>query len=152
MLYSILLTSHSILRYLLLLLLIWAVIKSFWGWQKRMRFDGLTERLSFFTVIAAHLQLLTGFVLYWISPLLNYGRNHAQGWMSDHFLRYWMMEHLVGMIVAIALITVGRIVTKKVANDVQKYKRLFVYFVIGLLILLIMIPWPFRAGIGRPWL
>jgi len=108
--------------------------------------------LSFFSTLAAHLQLLTGLVLYWISPILKYGRNHADGWMGDNFLRYWMMEHLVGMVLAIALITIGRILMKKSANDIQRHKRIFVYFLIALLIILIMIPWPFRAVIGRAWL
>jgi uncharacterized membrane protein SirB2 len=71
--------------------------------------------------------------------------------MKDTFLRYWMMEHLVGMIIAIALITAGRILSKKAGNDLLKHKRLFYYFLAGLIIILIMIPWPFRTGIGRPW-
>ena len=152
MIYTLLLTTHSLLRYALLILLVLTIIKSFRGWQKQLNFDAGTERLSFFSTLAAHLQLLTGLVLYWISPILKYGRNHADGWMGDNFLRYWMMEHLVGMVLAIALITIGRILMKKSANDIQRHKRIFVYFLIALLIILIMIPWPFRAVIGRAWL
>jgi len=136
----------------LLILLILTLIKSFRGWQKHLPFDAITDRLSFFTTVTAHLQLLIGLILYWISPILNYGRSHAAGWMADHFLRYWMMEHLVGMLLAIALITVGRILMKKANNDMQKHKRIFIYFAIGLLITLLMIPWPFREIIGRSWL
>lgn len=152
MLYSLLLTTHSILRYVLLILLLLTLIRSFRGWLKKLAFDAISERLSFFTTLAAHLQLLTGLILYWISPILSFGRSHAHVWMADHFLRYWMMEHLVGMIVAIAIITVGRILAKKADNDVKKYKRISVYFLVGLLIILVMIPWPFREVIGRPWL
>lgn len=152
MIYSLLLTSHSLLRYVLLILLVLAIIKSFRGWRKRLTFDKVTDRLSFYATLVSHLQLLTGLLLYWISPILKYGRNHADGWMGDNFLRYWMMEHLAGMLLPIALITVGRIFMKKSANDIQKHKRIFVYFLIGLLIILIMIPWPFRADIGRAWL
>ncbi|MCX7987770.1 MAG: hypothetical protein N2662_12605 [Bacteroidales bacterium] len=151
MMYTLLLQSHSLLRYALLIFIVATLIKAFWGLRNNLVFDRIADKLSFFTVLAAHLQFLTGIILYWISPILKWGRSYSGSWMSDTFLRYWMLEHLVGMLVAIVFITLGRILTKKTSIDVQKYKRLFLFFLLALILIIIMIPWPFRPVIGRSW-
>lgn len=56
------------------------------------------------------------------------------------------------MVIAIALITIGRIASKKAAADNDKFKKVLVYFSLGLIIMLAMIPWPFmESGAGRGW-
>ncbi len=56
------------------------------------------------------------------------------------------------MLIAIVLITIGRSAAKKNIPDAAKFKRSFWFYLIALLIILATVPWPFRAGIGRPWL
>jgi hypothetical protein len=73
--------------------------------------------------------------------------------MSNALLRFFTMEHLVGMLIAITLITIGRIKGKKITDSVKRHKLTFWYFLIALVIMFASIPWPFRAfaeaaGIG----
>jgi hypothetical protein len=58
---------------------------------------------------------------------------------------------MTGMIIGIVLITLGKTVAKKDFPDALKHKRSAILFSLALVIILLTIPWPFRAGIGRPW-
>ena len=71
--------------------------------------------------------------------------------MKDAVMRFWLVEHLTGMLIGIALITVGRIAAKKAATDQAKFKKIAVFFTLGLLVILATIPWPFREALGRGW-
>jgi uncharacterized membrane protein len=70
--------------------------------------------------------------------------------MKDKFFRFYWVEHPVGMIIAILLITLGYGMAKKTVADEVKFKKAFYYFLIALLIILLSIPWPMREFIGRP--
>jgi len=67
-------------------------------------------------------------------------------------MRYWVVEHFTGMLIAIALITIGRGVAKKGIPDAAKFRRAFWLFLLALIIILATVPWPFRGGVGRPWI
>ena len=70
--YTGLLHSHSILRYIALILLIAVVVKSLIGWQSRQPFGKTDDRLSLFLFISVHLQLVLGLLLYFVSPYVNF--------------------------------------------------------------------------------
>jgi uncharacterized membrane protein SirB2 len=72
--------------------------------------------------------------------------------MKNAVMRYWVVEHFTGMFIAIALITVGRGVAKKTIPDSAKFRRAFWLFLVALIIILATVPWPFRTGVGRPWI
>jgi hypothetical protein len=71
--------------------------------------------------------------------------------MKDSVARFYAVEHMTGMLIAIILITIGRGVSKKDIPDGVKHKRTFWFFLVALVIILASVPWPFRAGIARPW-
>jgi hypothetical protein len=62
------------------------------------------------------------------------------------------MEHALLMIIAWLLVHVGRSMVKRSDIDAQKHKRSLIYFGIAFLLILAMIPWPFRTEIARPLL
>jgi membrane protein DedA with SNARE-associated domain len=73
--------------------------------------------------------------------------------MKDSILRFWAVEHITGMIIGIALVTVGYSTAKRAATDAQRYKRILIWFGLGILVVLATIPWPFlEKGMGRGWL
>jgi len=72
--------------------------------------------------------------------------------MKNAVMRYWVVEHFAGMLIAIVLITIGRGVAKKSIPDGSKFKRAFWLFLLALIIILATVPWPFRTGVGRPWI
>lgn len=137
---------HSLLRWFALLCIIISIFTSLRGMTQNRIFGKEANRWSLLTLIMFHLQLLIGLVLYF-----------AQGWytqvgnMSDKIVRFFAVEHMAGMVIAIALVTIGRVSIKKVPSYKAKHKRIFWFFLIALIITIASIPWPFREGIARPW-
>lgn len=150
--YNILLRSHSGLRWVLLAIVLTAIFRSISGISSGKKFEALDDKLSLFSLITAHIQLLLGLTLYFISPLVSAAKELGMGAaMKDAVLRFWLIEHIFGMVIGIALITIGRIAAKKAATDKEKFKKIAIYFGVGLLIILATIPWPFREALGRGW-
>ncbi|MFN4144833.1 MAG: cytochrome B [Runella sp.] len=135
---EILVRAHSGLRYVVLGLLVAAIVVAF---QKRSQNNAPYSKMYLWAMIATHTQLLIGLVLY----ALGWGVKVRFDMMSDKFYRFYAIEHLVGMLIAIALITIGHSQAKKL-----KHGKVFTYYTVGLLIILLSIPWPFR-NLGAGW-
>ncbi|RZL45896.1 MAG: cytochrome B [Pedobacter sp.] len=125
--YEILKSAHSGWRYLVLILLVVAVIQSLTGWFGKKAYTEGNRKLNVFTLISAHIQLVFGIVLYFLSPL-------TKGPMGDALYRYWKVEHISMMIIAIILITVGNAKSKKVKDAVAKHKTIAIFFGIALVL------------------
>ena len=149
--FSALLKVHSILRWVLLLLLVLSIIQSLIGWKKGRIFRQSDAKLWLFTMIAAHTALLIGLILLFFGRfgILSSGLPEGVQLMKDKFFRFFWVEHPVGMIIATLFITLGRGVIKKQLADPVKYKKAFWYFLLALLLILATIPWPWRELIGR---
>lgn len=129
--YSGLLHGHSGLRYLVLILLVVVIVRSLAGFLRNKPFSQLDNALSLGLLITTHIQLLLGLVLYFVSPFVQFGENT----MKDSGIRYWTVEHLVGMLIAVVLITIARTTSKKMTESLAKYKRLAIFNGIALLII-----------------
>lgn len=130
--YPSLLHSHSYLRYAVLVLLIIVVITSLVGWLSRKPYSATDNKLSLFLFIFTHLQLLLGLILYFVSPQVQFNNTT----MENDETRYWTMEHSVIMLLAIVLITMARITSKKMTIDVAKHRRMFIFNALALLFIL----------------
>jgi hypothetical protein len=71
--------------------------------------------------------------------------------MKDSVYRFWAVEHLTGTLIGIVLITLGKGVAKKNFPDAVKHKRSAILYLLALVIILAVVPWPFREAIARPW-
>ena len=144
---------HGILRWVILILLILSIVKSFSGWQSKKAFTPGDGKLFLFTLISAHTTLLLGIYLLFFGRFGIFTTNlpPVVNVMKDQFFRFFWIEHPFGMIVAVVLITLGRRMAKKNVNDAVKYKSAFWFFLIALIFILATIPWPFRDIVGRPW-
>ena len=90
--------------------------------------------------------LAMGLILYAMSYELYSNMQGAAG-------RFWKMEHLGTMVVAILLVTLGRALSKRAKLERSKQLRIAVFFLIGLALMLLAIPWPFtEIGHNRGWL
>ena len=148
--YTGLLHLHNLLRYVVVILLIIAVFKSFIGWFAKKEYTAFDNKVSLFLLISAHLQLVIGLGLYFMSPIVEAALSNFGETMKDPTLRYWGVEHIASMIVGIAIITLGRIMAKKGKDDSAKFRRQAVYFVLAMVLIFSAIPWPWSA-IARPW-
>ncbi len=138
--YNGILHLHNLLRWIILILLIVNLVNVFGG-KKNVK-------LSLYLMISAHLMLVIGLYQY-IAGDLGMATLKAAGMdqvMKNAAARYWAVEHITGMVIAIVLITLGHGRVKRDA-DTKKAK---LYFSLALLLILLMMPWPFREAIARP--
>ncbi len=140
--------AHSGLRWILLILLIATIFNAYKKWKSNQEFSNMDNKLSLFTLIFAHIQLLIGAYLFFTSPKVQ--TMLADFDMSSTLGRFFTVEHTLGMVIAIILITVGRVQSKKIVEDALKHKKIFVMYLIALILILVSIPWPFR-NLGTGW-
>ena len=153
-LYTGLLHLHNVMRWVILILLLIAIFKAFTGMNTNKPYDNSDRKTSLFLMIAAHITLLIG-LYQWIAGPWGLRNIQSIGFgevMKNGIHRFWAIEHMVGMLIAIILITLGKGVAKKNISDNSKHKKAFWFFLIALFIILLVVPWPFREGIGRPLL
>lgn len=135
--YTAIQTAHSIFAYIVLALLFLASINAITGLTGKRLFKDKDLRLSLFALIVSHLQLLLGIIIYFISPL---GLS-AIGQMNDSALRLTSLEHPLLNVFAIILITIGWSKHKKEESNNGKFKKIAVFYTLGLLLILSRIPW-----------
>ncbi|MFY8190250.1 MAG: hypothetical protein ACOVK9_04730, partial [Bacteroidia bacterium] len=90
---------------------------------------------------AAHSMLLLGIILWFISPNVQVALSNVGAAMKDKALRFTLLEHPLTMIIAVALIQIGRIRSKKAYADLDKHKRSLIFYGIALVLVLSRIPW-----------
>jgi hypothetical protein len=139
--YELLQKLHSWWAYLALILLFLAVINAVLGYAGKKLFQPKDLRISLFALIFTHIQLVLGLILYIVSP---YGLD-SLGQMKDPAIRLTSMEHPLINIVALALITIGWSKHKKVDNSL-KFQKIMIFYGLGLLLILIRIPWSSWLG------
>ena len=144
--FDILKHAHSGWRWVVLALLIYAIFNAFTKWQSGKTFEEKDRKINLFAMVSTHIQFLFGLILYFMSPSVQFG----SATMKDSMLRFFTVEHFAMMFIAVALISVGNAASKKAAEDKSKFKKTFIYYLIGLIIILVAIPWPFR-GFGNGW-
>ncbi|MDQ3100829.1 MAG: cytochrome B [Bacteroidota bacterium] len=137
---------HSVLRYALLVLLLLSIFFSLRGIITKAPILIGHRAITVWTVVLAHTQVVIGLILYIM-----------RGWYAaDHTTsigRFWKMEHIGMMLVAVILITVGRVLSKKADNEYRKQLYILVFFLIAVVLILASIPWPVReVGYGRGWI
>lgn len=137
--------AHSGLRWILLFALVYAIFNAF-SKKKNGTFEAKDKMISLFAFIVSHVQLLIGLVLYVMEQRWT-GFSH----MKVTILRFFAVEHTLGMVIAIALITIGYSKSKKAATDEKKFGKIGVFYLIALILILVSIPWPFRTALGAGW-
>ena len=132
---------HSYWAYLVLAILLVAVVNAIVGLAKKKKFTDKDLRIGLFALIVCHLQLLIGFVWYFMSPWFSALTEDAGAVMKEKSLRLLAVEHPVMMILAIIFITIGWSKHKKKTTDSAKFKTFVIFYGIGLLLMLSKIPW-----------
>ncbi len=148
--YITLLALHSLTRWLVLVSLLYAIINSYRGWLFNKTWLKSDDIIRHTTATIAHIQLLLGIGLYFVSPIVNYFLHNFGTAVHERVIRFFGMEHITMMLVAITLITIGSVKAKRKTTDRDKFKTMAIWFTIALLIILSSIPWSFSPLISRP--
>jgi uncharacterized membrane protein len=128
-------------------MLIISIFKSFSGWLGKKQYLPGDKKVALFTLISAHLQLVVGLTLLFISPNVQF--SNLSG--AERVVRFFTMEHSMMMIIAIILITLGFSLSKRGKDDTAKHKRVAIFFLLALIVIFMMIPWPWSA-VPRGWM
>lgn len=141
--YNGLLHLHNALRWIIIILLVLSLVQALTKNEK-------ITKTSLWLLISAHITLLLGLFQYFNSDKVGFVLIERLGSfgnvMKDGAARFWAVEHISAMVIAIVLITIARGKAK-----VLNYKAATILYIIALLLILAAVPWPFREGIGRPW-
>jgi len=138
---------HSYWAYLVLVILIIATINAIVKSVGGKEYSAKDFRISLFTLIVSHIQLLIGLVLYFVSPRLAlFSELGMGGVMKDAVNRLYLVEHPTINIIAVALITIRYSKHKKKLTSGPKLKIIAIFYTIALVLFLSRIPWSTWLG------
>jgi hypothetical protein len=148
--YTGLLGLHSLLRWFILILLIINIFRSLV--EADLPYTETDKKWNLRLLIIAHINLLVGFYQYFFGPkgFTFFTENGVSAVMKNAEMRFFAVEHITGMIIAVVLITVSRSVAKKDIPPIRKNKKLATLYILAFIIILASIPWPFRFE-DVPW-
>jgi hypothetical protein len=133
---------HNFLRWLILLAGLLTVIKAFIGWLGSKNRTNLDNILGVTFVSLLDLQVIIGFVLYFIlSPVTRTVFHNFGAAMKNPGLRFYAVEHILTMVIALVIIHLARNKEKRAATDEVKHRVTAIFYTIGLLFILVAIPW-----------
>lgn len=145
-------TIHNLLRWALLIVAIASLVRAYTGWFGKKNWTALDMNLAMLFTSFFDLQILAGLILiFFFSPSTKVGLANPGMIMSDALSRFYFIEHMFMMLVAVVVAHIGFTKAKKAVSSFYKYRTVAIWFSISLLIVLVSIPWPFRDP-GAPWL
>ncbi|MEY2847301.1 MAG: hypothetical protein RL076_2847 [Chloroflexota bacterium] len=147
--YSVMLFLHSWMRWAVVITAILVIVQAFRGWSGGVAWDATKARFASWFVNATSIQLVIGLILYgFLSPVTLQAFSDMGGAMKDSVVRFWAVEHMSVMLVAVALAHIGAGRVKKAADDQAKHRAAAIFFTIAIVLILVSIPW---AGVtARP--
>lgn len=149
--YSNLLVVHSLVRWLVLASLVFSLYRAYRGWLGNRPFTRFDHAVRHNTATIAHIQLIAGLWLYFISPVVNYFWANFGTAVHAREIRFFGMEHITVMLSAIVVITIGSAKAKRKMSDQEKFKTMAIWYSAALLLILTSVPWPFSPLVSRPW-
>lgn len=143
---------HSVTRWLVLISLLYAVFSAYKGLSSGRAFSKADNSVRHWTATIAHIQLVIGIILYTQSPLVKYFWQNFSVAVKNPDALFFGLIHIVLMLSAIVVITIGSALAKRRPADREKFKTMFTWFSTGLILILIAVPWPFYPFAARPLL
>jgi hypothetical protein len=139
--YSTILSLHSTLAYAALVVLLLAVINAILGVTSKSLFKPKDRSISLVALIICHVQLVVGLLLYIVSDKFEQWSLLGMKIMKNSELRQLLVEHPITNIIAIILITIGWSKHKREESNNGKFKKIALFYLLGLVLLLAMIPY-----------
>jgi hypothetical protein len=147
--YTALLTVHSYLRWVVLVVALLVVMRAVLGVAQRRPWTPADDSGARWFGMALDIQMLIGLTIYFfLSPFTMSAWSDIGGAMRDATTRFVVIEHQVGMIIAVALAHIGRARIRKNHDSPTRHRQALIFFGLALVVMLVSIPWPGRPG-GR---
>jgi hypothetical protein len=149
--HEIVLFVHSGLRWVVLALALLVVVRAAVSYKKRRAWEPADERAHAGFVGILDLQFTLGLLLYlFLSPFPRAFFSGLPGSMKVSELRFFGIEHIVMMLVAIGVAHVGRKLSKR-REGAARHRLVFWTALVPLLLAFSAVPWPF-SHVKRPLL
>ena len=140
--YPFLLAVHNILRWVVVLLAIWALARAYFGWLGRRDWTVNDRRAGSFYSISLDVQLLIGLILYFLlSPITRQALSNLAAAMGNDTLRFFGLEHILYMVAAVILAHVGTATSRRAEEATAKHRRAAIWFTLSVLAILLGMPW-----------
>jgi uncharacterized membrane protein YphA (DoxX/SURF4 family) len=140
--YTGLLHTHNMFRWLVLITLFLAVIFAFAGWFKKLDWNKKDNLSGLLLTIFMDIQFLVGIILYaFVSPVTKAAFNDFGAAMKNADLRFYAVEHILMMVIALVLVHIGRAKSKKATAPWKKHRNAAIFYGIALILILAAIPW-----------
>lgn len=147
--YTPVLSIHSWLRWLTLLLALGATINA-WRPDRDLAEKPPGRYWDVYFMMALDFQVLFGLLLYFgLSPITKFGLENIGAAMENSNLRFWTFGHLAAMGAATILVRIGRVLAINAKTPADRRKWRFLFFALTSLAIIAGIPWPGMAN-GRP--
>ncbi len=136
--FSVLLTLHNLVRWVVVILAVYALARAYSGWLGKRPWGPADRQAGMFFTVGLDIQVLLGVILL----VFDWFTTGSPG-------LFFLLWHIPLMIIGAALAHMGRVVSRKAPDDPGKHRLTAIWFTIGLLVVLIGIPWTrplFRLG------
>ena len=144
--YMYFLFMHSWLRWFVLVLLVFVLLKFIWSFMQKKVYTKLDRILSSALLGCVHLQFLFGLILYFgLSPIVKTGLADFKQAVKTPVLRYWTVEHLFSMFLFVVFVQVGFSLSKRAQEHSKKHRFMLIFAGIAFIILMANLPWPMRV-------
>ena len=149
--YQTLTFCHSLFRWVVLFLLLYAIYRAFTGVRSKRHFGKTDNAIRHWAATATHIQLILGILLYLKSPIISYFFKNTNDALQNKEITFFSLIHSLLMITAIVILTIGSALAKRKGTDPEKFRTMLLWFSISLFIICISIPWPFSPLAARPY-
>ena len=142
---------HSLLRWLVLISLLYAIYRAWTGYSSNRVFTKRDDAVRHWTATIAHIQLVAGMWLYTQSALIKYFWGNFREAVHQQEPAFFGLIHISLMIIAITILTIGSALAKRKETDKDKFRTMLIWFVMALIVIFIAIPWPFSPLANRTY-
>jgi hypothetical protein len=150
--YDTLVTIHSIVRWLVVIAAVLALAAAYRGWSGKRAWGAFENTTGLAFTSLFDLQAAIGLIIFFfVSPITSGLFRNFNATIADPSGHYFTFEHMLPMLIALAVAHVGRSRSKKAATDKGKFRQAAIFFTIAVVIVLVSIPWPFMP-VARDWL
>ncbi|NOK58436.1 MAG: hypothetical protein GFH27_549279n242 [Chloroflexi bacterium AL-W] len=140
--YNFLVFIHSYVRWAIFILAIWALYSAYMGLIRKRDWTEADRRPGSLFTLVMSVQLLIGFLVYFYpGGLVLSAFSNISNAMATTQLRFFVAEHLVVMIIAIAFAHIGTARAKRAVSAIAKYRQSAIWYTLSTITMLLGIPW-----------
>jgi hypothetical protein len=141
MFFRLMLSIHNLFRWAVVLALIWALFQAYRGWLGKKTWTSTDRRAGMFLTIGFDIQFLLGLILSFMSPIIGTAFSNLGAAMKVTELRFFAVEHMPMMFLALVIAHITSAVSRKAPDDVRKHRRTALGYTLVAILTLVAIPW-----------